>query len=184
MKTYLKQISCYFLFCFFLPVITFGQTISLKGQVIDFFSETEIQGVFIGFYKDNKLIKYDQTDLNGNFELVISEKIDWIEFSFIGYVSLRITDLDFSQNWECFSVNIPLFVSPFGLIGWIRPPTRKQKNEIREKREFIINGVDFNCRNNYSVLIKFKEIQHKQFQYISFEELMKCSDCDEDKENN
>jgi len=184
MKTYLRQISCSILFCFFLPAITFGQTIILKGQVIDFFSKTEIQGVFIGFYKDNTLIKYEQTDLNGDFELLISEKIDRVEFNFIGYVSLRITDIDLSQNLECYNVKIPLFVSPFGLIGWERRPTRKQKNEIREKREFIINGVDFNCRNNNSVLIKYKKIQHKQFQYIPFEELMKCSDCAENKENN
>lgn len=184
MKTFLKQITCSLFICFFLPVITFGQTISLKGQVIDFFSETEIKGVAIGFYKDNNLIKQEYTDLNGDFELVISEKIDWIEFIFIGYVPLRITDLDFSQNWECSSANIPLFVSPFGFIGWERPPTRKQKNEIRAEVEFIMNGVDFNCRNNYSFQIKFKEIQHKQFQYIPFEKLMKCSDCAEDEENN
>lgn len=177
MKTYLRHISCSFLFCFFLPVITFGQTIKLKGQVVDFFSKTEIQGVFIGFYKDNALIKYEQTDLNGNFEYLISEKIDRIEFEFIGYVSLRITDIGLSQNLECSKVKIPLFVSPFGLNGWDRRPKRKQKNEIRKTQDFIINGVDFKCGNNNSVLIEYKQIQHKQFQSISFEELMKCSDC-------
>jgi hypothetical protein len=64
------------------------------------------------------------------------------------------------------------------------PDKETRKMKFEKSVEFIINGVDFNCGNNYSLLIKFKEIQHKQFQYIPFEKLMKCSDCAEDEENN
>jgi len=78
----------------FVGTITYGQTTSLSGKLTDADTGEAVMFANVAIYKNGVLITGVETDLDGNyfFSNIDSGKYD-IESSFIGYATVKLTDV-------------------------------------------------------------------------------------------
>jgi len=172
----MKKSSLAILFSFFLTAASLGQSTTIKGQVFDYDTKLEIPGVLVTISNDDAILKQLTTNSNGIFEVTLTEQINEIEFKFIGYLTLKISNANINLQNETHDIRIPLIETPFAFISWEGSPSRKQKSEIKSKQRTVKRGIKFTCDNNENFVIRYLSSEKQQYQYVSFEELLKCSD--------
>jgi len=142
---------------------------TFRGEIIDYDTKGSVIGAAINFYSEGIFVERMFSDKNGYFEFTTTKPIDVIEVKFIGKITIKIIEVDvYNEKINDFSFKVPLFETPFLLIGYEKKPTSSERRREKEKRK----GVHLDCKNDNKALIKYSK--KGDYQFVKFIDLINC----------
>ncbi len=96
----MKKLALLLAICGLAISSAFAQQGTIKGNLQDEKSKEPIMFANVAIKQDNSVVTGVQTDYDGNFEVKLSVGIYTVEFSYIGYQTVTITDVDLKAGEE------------------------------------------------------------------------------------
>ena len=136
-KSYSRTLIFLILLIFSFQNVFCQDSLIVRGNVVEFNSNEYIPGVKIELYNGNNLATETYCDINGNFNFFTTSSCDKIVFSFVGFYSTIIENIDYEKRNEFILGQIKLYNRNDKFVTYLTKEAEREdrKEEKRVERE-------------------------------------------------